>query len=300
MQCRIMSAEEADPQPTSLRQKRVLDVAAEHPDASLEELASMVPSATTDMVERVLDDFGDPAAEANQDKATPADSSPADTPSTDEEAEVEAPGSVGEESETPATTDAVAGDSSRSDDEATPGRTFEDLPEKQRELLSFVAEDPSATQEEIGDRLGVTRATVSRRATDIPGLEWTDRERFVETVMNDVPMADVSTDGGSTSEGPAASSGSTTTVAGTTGTSEGESSRPAADDPDPGMETAALAERVDRLESKLAELDSNETAGGVEAAVADPELLHKVVHACMASEAIDADEELQILRDLLS
>jgi len=54
----------------SVRHKHILDTAAEHPDASMEELASMVPSATTDLVERVLDKYGDPAEDGPDDDAT--------------------------------------------------------------------------------------------------------------------------------------------------------------------------------------------------------------------------------------
>jgi hypothetical protein len=44
-----------------MRHKQILDVAAERPDASSAEIATDVPSATPDLVERVLDEYGDPA-----------------------------------------------------------------------------------------------------------------------------------------------------------------------------------------------------------------------------------------------
>lgn len=47
--------------PSSMRQKRVLDVADQNPDASVEDLAALVPSVTPDLVEQVLDEYGDPA-----------------------------------------------------------------------------------------------------------------------------------------------------------------------------------------------------------------------------------------------
>lgn len=46
-----------------MRYKQILGAAADNPDASVEELGSMVPSATADFVERVLEEHGDPAAE---------------------------------------------------------------------------------------------------------------------------------------------------------------------------------------------------------------------------------------------
>ncbi|MFB6252108.1 MAG: winged helix-turn-helix transcriptional regulator [Halobellus sp.] len=46
----------------SLRQWRILDLAAEEPGASFAEIAERVPSATADLVEYVLEEYGDPAA----------------------------------------------------------------------------------------------------------------------------------------------------------------------------------------------------------------------------------------------
>lgn len=47
--------------PRAVIHKRILDVAADRPDAPLEELAGEIPSATPELVERVLDEYGDPA-----------------------------------------------------------------------------------------------------------------------------------------------------------------------------------------------------------------------------------------------
>ena len=49
--------------PKSMRHKQVLDVAEDNPDASIKELASQVPSATVELVERVLEKHGDPASD---------------------------------------------------------------------------------------------------------------------------------------------------------------------------------------------------------------------------------------------
>lgn len=46
-----------------MRHRRILDIAEERPDATLETIADEVSSATVDLVERVLDEYGDPAAD---------------------------------------------------------------------------------------------------------------------------------------------------------------------------------------------------------------------------------------------
>src|SRR6056297_20464 len=63
--------------PKSMRHKQILDAAADEPDASISDLARAVPSATPDLVERVLEEHGDPAADAavgsGADSSTPTD-----------------------------------------------------------------------------------------------------------------------------------------------------------------------------------------------------------------------------------
>ena len=54
-----------------MRHKRILDVAAGHPDAFLNEIAQEVPSATTDLVETVLVEYGHPVADDGTDSQPP-------------------------------------------------------------------------------------------------------------------------------------------------------------------------------------------------------------------------------------
>lgn len=42
---------------------QILDLVREHPDASLDEITDEIPSATADLVERILEQYGDSAAE---------------------------------------------------------------------------------------------------------------------------------------------------------------------------------------------------------------------------------------------
>lgn len=56
--------------PKSIRHKRILDVAEDNPNASIEEIAAEISSVTADTVENVLDEYGDPA-DANEVTPTP-------------------------------------------------------------------------------------------------------------------------------------------------------------------------------------------------------------------------------------
>ncbi|ELY63459.1 regulatory protein MarR [Natrinema versiforme JCM 10478] len=58
---------------------------------------------------------------------------------------------------------------------------------------------------------------------------------------------------------------------------------------------STLTAQVDQLEQQLAD-QSQSTAPSASLA---PELAHKVAHACLRSDSISEDEELQILRELM-
>lgn len=141
--------------PKSMRHKRILDAAEDNPASSIEELADNVPSATADLVENVLEEYGDPA-----------DSDLADT-----------------SSETLPTTEA----------EPTDTPAFPDLDALsvvQRETLQAIRENPDATQRELGDRLEVSPATVSNRVNAIPNFVWDDRTTIVATILDTPDTAD--------------------------------------------------------------------------------------------------------------
>lgn len=136
--------------PKSMRHKRILDVAEDKPDASMEELAEGVPSATADLVENVLETYGDPAVT---------------------------------EPETPPDSEIDESGGSRYPDE-------DSLSSIQRETLQAILEHPEATQRELGDLLEVSPATISNRVNSIPHFDWGDRTRFATTVLTNPPTTD--------------------------------------------------------------------------------------------------------------
>lgn len=232
--------------PRALIHRQILDSAATQPEASMEELASGVAGASTDLVERVLEEYGDPGR-----NDPPAD------PTSEEDSMIE---------------------------HATPP-TVAELTHKERRTLRVIADHPDATQAEMAEILGVTRATVNKRVNAIEGFGWEDRRAFVAAVFDedvpagadeDAPLANGSSDGASAPAAEAASDGG-----------QGPS-------PDLKETVAQLQERVTRLEEQLA--DATADTGPV---IEDTALLAKVVRAVLADEAIFDEEELRVLMALL-
>lgn len=277
--------------PKSMRQKRILDAAAENPGASVDELASMVPSATTDLIERVFEEHGDPAADDGKPTESDAAAGPgpdASDAATDPPAGTDASDDgAAADTEQPAGS-AEAGGGNDAAPEAGPAYpSAEDLSAKQREVLSVVAADPEATQAEIGDRLNVTQTTVNSRVNSIEGFDWSERESFVDAVFDDPPEPTIGSD--------ADAADATEKTAGTTEESEPDGGETAAE------ATPAAESELDRLRERVAALEAGDgrRSDGGGSAFDDPELVHKVVHACMASDRISEAEELRVLKAVL-
>lgn len=241
--------------PKSIRHKKILDRAAEHPDASLEELADDIPSATPELVEHVLEEYGDPGE----------DTPPAST--TDERSE-----SDDESSEAASTTDQNAQWESATE---TSYPSLADLSEKQRQTLRAIHENPTATQGEIADRLGVSAPTVSNRVNDLENFEWQHRRAFVDAVFDETESKPDSA-------------------------AEVTPERSAESSPTHSATDGGTDDRLDRLEARLAslerELEEQPPTTRPDTVFDEPELFHKVVHACMDSDVITQDEELEILK----
>jgi DNA-directed RNA polymerase specialized sigma24 family protein len=252
----------AKAQPRALIHRNILDVAEEHPDASIEKLASEVSAATPDLVERVLDEYGDPS----------------NTPSGDQTTE---PTEVEDDQATDVEDDQAT---DVEDDQATEGTspeahqplraTFGDLTPAQRKTLEAIRKHPSATQRELGEQLDVSSATICTHVNSIEGFEWTDRERFVETVM---PETRTQPDGGGVLE----------EQRNETQTKEAGKNQEARE----GI--VEVRERLTQVEKRLERLDTDSDSHSE-----DPELIHKIIHACMTSESITKDEELKIIQNL--
>ena len=132
--------------PRAMIHKQILDTAEDHPEATIDELVTAVSGATVDLVERVLDEYGDPNRESPP----------------------ESPGSaVTEPHQFPETVRA-------------------ELTQTQRETLRCIYEQPTASQREIASLLDVSHTTVYHRVQSIEGFEWADRWTFVRPLFESV------------------------------------------------------------------------------------------------------------------
>lgn len=252
--------------PRAMIHKHILEVAADHPEASLEEIAGTVSGASIGLVEQVLDEYGDPH-EPDQPAGQHEDSTPQApaTSSNSADTDGDAAGHPSDRTAAPAehggaesmeTDTMTATDPAPADIEAT------DLTEKQRETIEAIYEDPDASQGDLAERLGVSRATICQRVNGIDGFDWADREAFADAVV-------------------------------------GNGADPAAATPTAELEAVTrsledLGTRLDALERRL------EPDGGPRDAIFDdPELTHKVIQACVHADQISEDEELSIIAGLL-
>lgn len=291
--------------PRAVIHKRILESAASRPDASVEELAEDLAGASPELVERVLDEYGDPAegaepAASSGDQPTdgvdtgvapappdngmePADTGPdvagdAACAAPDDNADTNDDGPAPEQGQAEAATDAGSTDP----DVAPPAPP--ELTEKQRRALRAIAEHPDATQAELADRLGVSSATVNKRVNAVEGFDWADRQAFVERLFG--PLDEVTGDDATTAAQPTAS---TETPVAPTASDGGQLL-----DADTERAVEQLQERVARLEGQV-----GGDAGGSGPTLDDAELLAKVVRAVVADDAITAEEELRVLETLL-
>lgn len=238
-----MSQSEDRPQlPKSMRQKRILDLAEKNPDASLEELAEEVPSATIDLVRNVLEEHGDPAEQDENESATADQSDSAET-----------------EAESDQTT-------MQHMDTAPAHPDLEDLSSGQRDVLEAIVENPDASQRELAEQLGVSAATISNRANSITGFEWENRESFAKAMLEDTE--------------PEPKSDSNENI----------------DQKTNGYKQIdELAIRIAALEQEVHKLTDDNGKNDFD----EPELVHKIAHACMQYDDISQDEELRILESFM-
>lgn len=148
-----MASSEAQP-PKAIIHQRILRVAESKPDASLDTIADEVSGASIDLVERVLDEYGDPAESPEK-----------TTPSQTEVGQAETVSTIDETVTSP--------DSYEYPD-------WGSLTDKERETLVEVFDSPQATQQEIAERLGVSAATVSNRLSNIEGFDWSERQAIIK------------------------------------------------------------------------------------------------------------------------
>lgn len=287
--------------PSSMRHKRILDVAADQPDASIEDIAEQVGMATPDLVERVLEQYGDPSVDADSTNVAPT--AKTDDPIATNAEAVDSTPEKADNVDASNTDEQPTQSESNATDDGTPSTDPEALSAKQRRTLQAIHEQPDATQREIAAEFDVTAATISNRVNSIDGFEWQRRRQFVETLF------------GSDAEHGTSDETEESTV----GASESSSMPPetephAVDSEERAVESVSatdggqaeavsknieqLADRVASIESRLDNEDMESSSGST--GFDDFELLRKVLHACLESDVISEEEELRIMQVLLS
>jgi transcriptional regulator with XRE-family HTH domain/transposase-like protein len=273
--------------PRAIVHKRILDVAASQPDASLAEIAGEISAATPDLVERVLDEYGDPAGDEPE----------VDDPTTEEEPEMLENGQPADDEESTAEEASVD-----TGEAATEPPNEDGLTEKQRETARVVHRHPHASQQKIADELGVTPATVSRRLNEIPEFEWKNRAAITAALFGERPDAEDAEADADLQEQPTEGDDEETEPPAEAATAETASDDSAGANVEQATETtkelAALDDRVTELETQMSEDSESERTAKSDVAL-PPELAHKVVHAAMASEQVSEEEELELLQALL-
>ncbi len=250
-----------------------------------EEIASEIPSATSELVVRVLKEYGDPAAEDSGEDKDDHDS--ADEPSGDDSSANSAT-----EHEVP---------------------RFDALSDKERETFRAIHKHPEESQREIASRLGVSGPTVNCRVNSVKGFDWDTRQTFTaalfenesadsefrntasserQQILADGPQgANASPrDDSDQNEDDHVETGTTLPADKATEAATAATSEPAETD----------SERVlNRLDSINRQLDTLASKSTSDTAFEEPELVHKVLHACFRDENITEEEELHILEEFL-
>lgn len=138
------------------------------------------------------------------------------------------------------------------------------LSEREKQLLQTIYEYPDATKAELADRLGCSREEVLQIVDSISNFEWDRRREIVRRLFSDQH---------------------------TSGDERG----------DVDSAIRELAAKVDELESQISELDRKIAgdAPGREESLSDSEFMHRIIQACMASEHISEEEELEVIKQFV-
>ena len=295
-----------------MRHKRILDRAADDPDATLEDIAAEVPTATTDLVENVLEKYGDPA----EDLVT----SPSKTqtmPGEENGTPVEE-GATAEDTDDPpsanvSTTDDADGTSA--DEDGSPENlnmetTSDDGHTADGHIAPVETKGYAHSEKETQNDVN-TPSKESQKAEHPRPKVLTDRERETLSAIAKHPEATQQELGKRLGVTAATVCNRVNGIEGIEWTNrradvadlpiDEEPMDRETDTESPGPVDDELAlnhltDRVIELERRVADQESSsDTTIGLD----DPELARKVIHACLQSDQITEDEELRLLEIVL-
>ena len=291
--------------PRAVIHKKILNAAESDPNASMAQIADGIAGASTELVERVLEQYGDPAGDvpnvqgsvhADEQKGSDEFGEQERREDVDQVGKGDEPPEVedGQDMDTEDNEDGREESSARDEHESEGeprteenGRSDEgyaELSDKQLRVLRLIEQRPEASQGDLAGEFDVTRATISRWLNDIEGFEWPRRREHARRLLNGdgITESDRRVEGKEPAPRRSAAE-------------MGESGGPDADD------IESFGQRLDAIEERLGRLESgNETGMGTGTVDLDPELAHKVVHACIRSDQVTQEEELRLLKTLMS
>lgn len=314
-------ADNRDTRPRAMVHRRILDVAASRPDATLSAIAGEVSGASPSLVERVLDEYGDPAGEDPDDSPGASTGSAADSQA-DEDPTGETEGAPGDGDATAETDDVLTDESApdppaadeSSDERAdgdrggggqdglTPGeeRADDASRDTDRNDPAMAAKtngrqaDDSTDEQETELSLSERQRRTLRAVYERPDASQSD----IAEVL-DVTRATVSR---RLNAIPGFEWDDRRSFAGSVFGDEagGEEADGDATDGD-GRDDETVRRTLDRLERRLAALEDGDGAdAGDESPVATlsltPELAQKALRVCLDSDRITDDEERELLR----
>ena len=261
-----MSRSNANAVPRATIHKQILTAAAADPDATMDELASQVSGATLAIVERVLDEYGDPVSDAEE---PPEDQSMEDRelPSIDEltEKQLETLRAVGRWP-----------DASQRELASELGVTCATVNKRVNSIASF---EWDRREEIVGELLDAEDARENGHEAVIDVARADDQGVSVESsaAVGAPTLAVAEASNGAIETTPGDENSSTSTRAAGQVGSRDEGDRAA------GIIAASVPERgADR--------------GPAGSLFEDPDLTSRILHACMTYDGIAPDEEVRILR----
>ncbi|MFB6096280.1 MAG: winged helix-turn-helix transcriptional regulator [Haloferacaceae archaeon] len=292
--------------PRAVIHKRILDVARDQPNASIERIAGEVSGATPDLVDRVLDDYGDPA-EADAEAVGDADDPEFSVEElTDRQCEI-----LQTIYENPdASQRTLAGYLGIT--APTVSRHLNKIPnwdwdrrlEFGRVVVEHVESNGRGAEETDADELDADEPDGDEVGSAGPDGDEPDSQE-TETAEpgasdsgTDDPDGEEATDEEAEADGPEASDARATEEETDARATEEETGARATEE----ASVAGIDRRtIDRLDERIEGLERR-LDGGEEPRLVldDPELVQRVIHVCMDADAIDEDDELRIIEALLT
>lgn len=331
--------------------RRIMDEAADRPDASLDVLADVVPGASPELVERVLDEYGDPADETGDTQHEGDEDGGNTVPALEELSEKQRetihaiqahPEATQRElgklldvtaatisqrvsgipdfewSDRAAFADAIletqgsteptdqepSAQASASDTDTTDSGGAQDDSEQGTGGTDVAADTGVEDTEDSESDSGAGVDTVSTAAaaassgqsssdtiTIALGDASSDADGMQDDIESDEPAA---AEAGAGAPAPDGQTATVTTEQATA--SDGGTVRP--QEP---VDVDRLTDRISSLETKLESLDASVATGESERrmVLTDPDLVAKVVRACMSDDDIDQSEEREIIAALM-